>query len=192
MKQLGSIILMIAAITSVASAQVNSSEQTNPPEQIPGTSPRQPGSATNSAATPQQLPTPPSPAGQSNGTTSQSNPGTTQITNPTPTPNQTQISNSTLAANPALTSNPAPTTNSTQTTSPTRPCPPASQSPTPSQPQRAGVGAEAFVRPGVSAEQLRVLAPGGLPDPCRPPRDFVLHPDPGTQPRRVPAAAEQP
>lgn len=54
-----------------------------------------------------------------------------------------------------------------------------------SQLPRAGVSADAFVRPGVSAAQLAVLQPGARSSPCAPPRDVILYPETGTPARRL-------
>ena len=59
-----------------------------------------------------------------------------------------------------------------------------------SQLPRAGVSADAFVRPGVSAAQLSTLLPFARSGPCGRPRDVVLYPDTGTPLRRVPPAGE--
>ena len=61
-----------------------------------------------------------------------------------------------------------------------------------SQFQRAGVGADAFTRPGVSTEQLRTLVPGRGTESCRPARDVVLFPEPATQRRVIPSAPFEP
>ena len=61
-----------------------------------------------------------------------------------------------------------------------------------SQFQRPGVGADAFTRPGVSTEQLKALLPGARTDPCVPPRNVVLYPEPMTQPRRIPSPKDEP
>jgi hypothetical protein len=55
---------------------------------------------------------------------------------------------------------------------------------------RAGVSADAFVRPGVSAAQLSTLLPGARSSPCAPPRDFIPYPDAGTPSRRAPPPSE--
>ena len=55
-----------------------------------------------------------------------------------------------------------------------------------SQLPRAGVSADAFVRPGVSAAQLAVLQPGARSSPCAPPRDVILYPETRTPARRMP------
>jgi hypothetical protein len=47
-----------------------------------------------------------------------------------------------------------------------------------SQLPRAGVGADAFTRPGVSTEQLRALVPGSVSTSCPAPRDVILYPGP--------------
>jgi hypothetical protein len=63
-----------------------------------------------------------------------------------------------------------------------------------SQLPRAGVNADAFTRPGVSAEQLRALAPGtpaSQASSCSPPHDPVLHPDPVNPPRRIPSSIDE-
>ena len=59
-----------------------------------------------------------------------------------------------------------------------------------SQLPRAGVPADAFVRPGVSAAQLATLLPGARSTPCATPRDVILYPDLGTPARRVPPPGE--
>jgi len=59
-----------------------------------------------------------------------------------------------------------------------------------SQLPRAGVSADAFVRPGVSAAQLAALQPGARSAPCAPPRDVILYPDVGRPSRRVPPPGE--
>lgn len=55
---------------------------------------------------------------------------------------------------------------------------------------RAGVSADAFVRPGVSAAQLSTLLPGARSSPCAPPRDFIPYPDAETPSRRAPPPSE--
>jgi outer membrane biosynthesis protein TonB len=60
-----------------------------------------------------------------------------------------------------------------------------------SQLPRAGVSAEAFVRPGVSTAQLATLQPGSPPTPCAPPRDVILYPDTGAPARRVPPPGDE-
>jgi hypothetical protein len=59
-----------------------------------------------------------------------------------------------------------------------------------SQLPRAGVPADAFERPGVSAAQLAVLQPGARSAPCAPPRDVILYPDVVRPSRRVPPPGE--
>ena len=61
-----------------------------------------------------------------------------------------------------------------------------------SQFRRAGVGTDAFTRPGVSTEQLRALLPGGESGPCRASRDVVLYPNPGNQRRVSPSTPVEP
>jgi hypothetical protein len=57
--------------------------------------------------------------------------------------------------------------------------------------QRAGVSASAFVRPGVSAEQLNALNPGRRSSVCPAPLDPPLYPEPtGQTPRRSLATDE--
>ena len=59
-----------------------------------------------------------------------------------------------------------------------------------SQLPRAGVSADAFVRPGVSAAQRAALQPGARSAPCAPPSDVILYPDVGRPSRRVPPPGE--
>jgi hypothetical protein len=72
--------------------------------------------------------------------------------------------------------------------------PPASSHPgvSASQFKRAGVGAEAFTRPGVSAEALNALRPGARSNPCAPPRNVILYPEPLTPSRRTPQTSDEP
>jgi len=56
----------------------------------------------------------------------------------------------------------------------------------------AGVGAEQFVRPGVSTAQLATLLPGGARTGCVPPRTFVLYPETADRPRRAPSTDDGP
>jgi hypothetical protein len=59
-----------------------------------------------------------------------------------------------------------------------------------SQLPRAGVAAEKFVRPGVSAAELATLQPGAKRTPCAAPRDVILYPETGTPSRPVPTRGE--
>jgi hypothetical protein len=72
--------------------------------------------------------------------------------------------------------------------------PPATSHPgvSASQFKRAGVGAEAFTRPGVSAEALNALRPGARSNPCAPPRNVILYPEPLTPSRRIPQTSDEP
>ncbi len=63
---------------------------------------------------------------------------------------------------------------------------------TASQFRPAGVGAEAFTRPGVSAAQLATLVPGRSSAACTPSRDVVLNPEPVNAPPPIPAADDEP
>jgi hypothetical protein len=74
------------------------------------------------------------------------------------------------------------------------PSPPATSQPgvSASQFKRAGVGAEAFTRPGVSAEALNALRPGARSNPCAPPRNVILYPEPLTPSRRIPQTSNEP
>ncbi len=77
---------------------------------------------------------------------------------------------------------------------PTPSPPPATSHPgvSASQFKRAGVGAEAFTRPGVSAEALNALRPGARSNPCAPPRNVILYPEPLTPSRRIPQTSDEP
>lgn len=77
---------------------------------------------------------------------------------------------------------------------PTPSPPPATSHPgvSASQFKRAGVGAEAFTRPGVSAETLNALRPGARSNPCAPPRNVILYPEPLTPSRRIPQTSDEP
>ena len=60
-----------------------------------------------------------------------------------------------------------------------------------SQLPRAGVSADAFVRPGVSTAQLSVLLPGARTSQCpSSTRDVILYPDTGRPSRPVPPPGE--
>ena len=89
-----------------------------------------------------------------------------------------------------------PTPRNGQSTCPGNPASPAGSSSSQfpgvsaSQLPRAGVSADAFVRPGVSAAQLAALQPGARSAPCAPPRDVILYPDVGRPSRRVPPPGE--
>jgi hypothetical protein len=60
-----------------------------------------------------------------------------------------------------------------------------------SQLPRAGVSAEAFTRPGVSAAELDALRPGARSSPCAPPRQVHLYPEPAEQPRPILTTADE-
>jgi hypothetical protein len=58
--------------------------------------------------------------------------------------------------------------------------------------QRPGVSASAFVRPGVSAEQLNALNPGRRSTACPAPRDAPLYPEPAERTPRRSLSTDEP
>jgi hypothetical protein len=200
-------LLTFALASTALSGQVSQSPQSSgePATRAQGTtstpgtsstperpSPAGAGSTTGTSSTPER----PSPAGAGSTTGTSSTPerpsasGAAVVTAPAPQ-QTTPIGrpNVDLAPQSAAPGSPSPcggrpSTGATAPATSSFPGVSAAQLP------RAGVSADAFVRPGVSAAQLSTLLPGARSSPCAPPRDFIPYPDAGTPSRRAPPPSE--
>jgi len=186
MKSSGSLVVALLIFCSSALAQVGSSVPSTPqviggpstPQAVAGPSTPQgvePNSPPPKPATytPEQLFGAPAPAATNNSITDRS-------LVPQQLPDAPRVEASAPAARPS----PCPTS---------QPQPPTSHpGVSASQFKRAGVSADAFTRPGVSAEQLDALRPGGRSNPCAPPRNIILYPEPGAPSPRTPQTSDPP
>ena len=134
------------------------------------------------------------------GTTTTTTAGSTAIPGPATTTTRLPTEPTPLQLSPIGRADPeaaaVPTRPNGQSPCPGNPASPAGSSSSQfpgvsaSQLPRAGVSADAFVRPGVSAAQLAALQPGARSAPCAPSRDVILYPDVGRPSRRVPPPGE--